>query len=325
MSHASARTGFTALRAGLAATGAVVWVGLGTLVGWPAQAADAAGVSLAGSEVTLKVSVTVIDDRGRRISLAQPPRRIVSLLPSLTEAVCVLQACERLVGTDRFSNWPESIRGLPKLGGLEDAQLERIVSLKPDLVLAATSARINERLESLGLTVLALEAKSLSDTRRMLEVVAQALGRPGAGEALWQAVERRVQAAAEKVPVKFHGQRVYFEVASAPYAAGEASFVGETLRRLGLGNIVPAALGPFPKLNPEFIVRAQPDIVMASASALAEMPRRPGWSTLTALRLRRSCGFLPQDNDVLVRAGPRLGEAAELIADCLVKLEADGR
>jgi iron complex transport system substrate-binding protein len=117
---------------------------------------------------------------------------------------------------------------------------------------------------------------------------------------------------------------VYFEVASAPYAASEASFVGENLARLGMGNIVPAAMGPFPKLNPEFIVRAQPDIVMATASALAEMPGRPGWAGLLALRERRSCGFAPQPWDTLVRAGPRLAEGAEFLADCLAGLAASG-
>jgi hypothetical protein len=115
------------------------------------------------------------------------------------------------------------------------------------------------------------------------------------------------------------GKTVYFEVASAPYAAGEASFIGENLARLGMGNIVPAALGPFPKLNPEFVVRAQPDLIMATASAVAEMPGAPRLGQrLRALRDGRHCGFAPERWDVLVRPGPRLAEAAEILADCLV-------
>ena len=89
----------------------------------------------------LSAQVTVRDDRGAALTLAQPPQRIVSLLPSLTETVCELGACSRLVGIDRHSNWPASVRALPKLGGLEDAQIERIVALKPDMVLLAVSAR----------------------------------------------------------------------------------------------------------------------------------------------------------------------------------------
>jgi iron complex transport system substrate-binding protein len=264
--------------------------------------------------------IRVTDDRGRSVDLPQAPQRIVSLLPSLTETVCELQACERLIGTDRFSNWPAHVKNLPKLGGLEDAQLERIVRLKPDLVLAAVSARAIERLESLGIPVLALEAKNLGDVRRTLEVVAQALGTPGAGSALWQRIEARMDVAARRVPAALRGRKVYFEVAAVPYAAGEGSFVGETLARLGLGNIVPASLGPFPQLNPEFILRAQPDVIMATQQELARMPRRPGWGRLRALRDKQQCGFASLHYDVLVRPGPRLGEAAELMADCLAAL-----
>jgi len=277
-------------------------------------------VLLAVAGAAARASTAVTDDRGRAVTLRAPPVRIVSLLPSLTETVCALQACDRLVGTDSFSNWPERVRALPKLGGLEDAQLERIVALKPDLVLAASSARVIERLEALGIPVLALQPRNLPDTRRVIDTVAAALGTPQASAALWQRIEARMAAAAARVPASMRGRRVYFEVAAAPYAAGESSFIGETLARLGLANVVPAALGPFPKLNPEYVVRAAPDIVMAGERELAQMPRRPGWSALRALREGRQCGFPTEAYEVLVRPGPRLGEAAERMADCLERL-----
>lgn len=280
---------------------------------------------LGAAASALAAPVQVVDDRGRRVEIVRPPQRIVSLLPSLTETVCALQACERLVGVDRFSNWPARIAGLPRLGGLEDAQVERIVALQPDLVLVAESARVVDRLESLGLTVLALQPTDFAGTHRMLETVATALGRAGEGEALWQRLKARVDAAAAQVSPAWRGRRVYVEVASTPYAAGTSSFVGELLVRLGLGNIVPASLGPFPKLNPEFVVRAQPDLVIAAGPALAEMQRRPGWSALRALAARRQCGFASDRMDLLVRAGPRLGDAAEAIVQCLAVLEPEGR
>lgn len=264
--------------------------------------------------------VRVVDDRQRTVELPAPPQRVVSLLPSLTETVCALQACGRLVGTDNFSNWPASVLALPKLGGLEDTQIERIVALKPDLVLAAGSSRAIDRLESLGVRVVALEPRSLQDTERVIGKVAQALGEPEAGAALWQRIQARIDAAALRVPAALRGQKVYFEVASAPYAAGESSFVGETLARLGMGNAVPATLGPFPKLNPEYVVRARPDIVMAASAALAEMPGRPGWAGLAALQGRRSCGFATERWEVLIRPGPRLADAADILADCLQSL-----
>ncbi len=272
-----------------------------------------------------QATITVVDDRGRRIELPAAPQRVVSLLPSLTETVCALQACARLVGTDRFSNWPASVAVLPKLGGLEDTQIERLVALEPDLVLLAGASRAVDRLEALGLRVLVLEPKNLHDTRRVIQQVALALGEAHSGVALWQRIDERMRAAAARVPAALRGQTVYFEASSGPYAAGSASFIGEILARLGMANVVPAAMGPFPQLNPEYVVRAQPQIVMATARALAEMAQRPGWAALRALREQRQCGFDAAAWDTLVRAGPRLAEGAEHIADCLAALGKAGR
>lgn len=256
---------------------------------------------------------------------ADAPKRIVSLVPALTEAVCALDACERLVGTDRHSNWPPRVQALPKLGGLDDAQVERIIALRPELVLVAPSARVAPRLEALGLRVLVLQADRYADLRPTLVATAAALGDAAAGERLWQRLEAQVDAAAARVPAGVRGQRVYFEVSPTPHAAGSASFIGELLARLGLGNVVPASLGPFPQLNPEFVLRARPDIVMASAAALAEMPRRPGWDALDALKAQRTCGFAPAELDVIVRPGPRLGEAAARLTDCVAAIAREAR
>lgn len=267
-----------------------------------------------------RAEVIVRDDRGATVKLAAPPQRIVTLLPSLTETVCALGFCERLVGTDRYSNWPASVPALPKLGGMDDTQVERLVALRPDVVLAARSTRAVERLESLGLTVVVLEPRSQAEARRTVATIATLMGRPEQGAVLWARIDQQVQRAAARVPAALRGRKVYFEVDSAPYAAGSTSFLGELLTQLGLGNIVPPALGPFPKLNPEFIVKAQPDLVMAVERNLRDMPRRPGWSTLKALQTGRTCAFDATRYEMLVRPGPRLGEAAELVADCLQAL-----
>ena len=260
--------------------------------------------------------IEVRDDRGQPVRLAAPARRIVSLLPSLTETVCALGACGRLVATDRYSDWPAEVRTLPKAGGLEDANVERIAALKPDLVLAAASTRALERLQALGLPVAALEPKNHADLRRVLDTVAQLLGQADAAP-LWRRIERDTEAAAARVPAGWRGRTVYFEVDAGPYAAEPASFIGQTLQRLGLRNIVPPALGPFPKLNPEFVVRADPDLVIAGRRELEEMGARPGWAAMRALRGRRLCSLERAEADMLVRPGPRLGEAAARIADCL--------
>ena len=83
----------------------------------------------------------VTDDRGVAVTFAQTPQRIVSLLPSLTESVCAMEQCQRLVGVDRYSNFPESLKNLPKLGGGMDPNIEAIVALKPDVVLVSGASR----------------------------------------------------------------------------------------------------------------------------------------------------------------------------------------
>jgi cobalamin transport system substrate-binding protein len=266
--------------------------------------------------------VTVTDDRGRTVSFERPPARIVSLLPSLTETVCELGACARLVGTDRYSNWPASVQTLPKVGGLEDASIEPIVALHPDVVLAAQSSRAITRLEELGIRVVSLQSRTFSETERVFTVVARVLGVPESAGPAWQRLQASVAAAASRVPTRFRNQTVYFEISEAPYAASASSFIGELLGKLGLGNAVPGSLGPFPKLNPEFVVRAQPDLIFASERAIAEMPSRPGWDALVALQQGRTCGFAHERFEILIRPGPRLGEAANLIAACLESIAA---
>ncbi len=275
--------------------------------------------------LAVSAQITLRDDRGATLTLAASPQRIVSLLPSLTESVCALGACARLVGTDRFSNWPASVLALPKLGGLEDAQIERVVALRPDVVLLSTAARVTDRLEALGVKVLVLESRDHADVKRSLTTLAQLLGTPAAAERVWAGIERETRAAVDRVPAALRGQRVYFEVDATPYAAGASSFIGETLARLGLANALPAELGPFPKLNPEYVVRLQPDIVLALKPNLAEMPKRPGWSALRALQDERTCGFASESYELLIRPGPRMGEAAGVIADCLVSIASRSR
>jgi iron complex transport system substrate-binding protein len=263
-------------------------------------------------------ALDVVDERGVTVSLPQPPQRIVTLLPSLTEGVCALGACSRLVGVDNYSNSPDAVRALPQLGGGLDPNVEAIVALRPDAVLLAKSSRVTQRLEALGLRVLVLEPKSHADVRRVLDKLDQVLGTREA-PSIWRAIDASVSAAAQSLPASARGQRVYFEVNSAPYAAGESSFIGETLARLGMRNIVPASLGPFPKLNPEYVVRADPDLIMVSVRSAAGMEQRPGWSGIRAVREGRICRFDAAQSDVLVRPGPRMDEAARLMARCIAE------
>jgi iron complex transport system substrate-binding protein len=261
-------------------------------------------------------ATTITDDRGKAVTFERPPQRIVTLLPSLTETVCELGACTALVGVDNFSNWPASIQALPRVGGLEDANIEQIVALRPDVVLVSATARALTRLEGLGVRVLGLELKTMADFRRTLGKVGQMLGKAAEAERAWAQIDAGITAAARELPPALRGVPVYFEIGSG-FAASESSHIGEVLARVGAGNIVPGSLGTVPKLNPEFVVRAEPKLIMAFDGSARTLAERPGWSRLRAVREGRICAFTPAQGDVIVRPGPRLAESARLMVRCL--------
>ena len=253
-------------------------------------------------------------------ALAQ--HRIVTLSPSLTEAVCALGHCGELVGTDRYSNAPARVSSLPKVGGLADAQIERIVALRPDLVLLGPRSRAAERLTSLGVPVKVFDARTHADLKHMLLALGDALGEPARAVELVRQMERELDAAALRVPAALRGRTVYVEVGLGPTAASTQSFIGETVARLGLVNIIDGKLGLFPRVNPEMVVRRSPDLVIGPASTLSGMVERPGWASMPALRRQQVCLLDTDRMDLLSRPGPRLGEAAHMLADCLRALPA---
>ena len=278
------------------------WLGAAAMLCW------ASALHAAGPQVT--------DDRGVVVSLPLSPQRIVSLLPSLTETVCELGQCHRLVGVDRYSNHPAGVRALPKAGGGIDPNIEAIVALKPDVVLMATSSRGVQRLEALGLKVLAMEPKSSVDAQRVMGKLGQLLEVPDA-ERIWRTIDAGVMAAAQSLPPGARKLRVYYEVSAGGYAAGTQSFMGEMMARLGVQNIVTPELGPFPRINPEYVVRANPDLIMIGVRNVQGMAQRPGWRGMRALREQRVCVFTEAESDVLVRPGPRMAEAARIMARCI--------
>ncbi len=276
-------------------------------------------VLIALSTQAFSASISVTDDRGKAQLFETSPQRIVSVLPSLTESVCALGACQRLVGVDRYSNWPASVKKLPQVGGGLDLNIEAIVRLKPDVVLLATSSRAGERLEALGIKVLMFEPSSHDKVKSSLKQL-DALLATNQANALWKKVEEDFVQAAKLLPPSAQGAKVYFEVDRTPYAASEASFIGQTLGQLGLKNIVSARLGAFPKINPEFVVQQQPDVIVLSERYAAELPERPGWKQLKALQNKAVCELTALEGDLVVRSGPRLGEGAKVLAQCIARV-----
>lgn len=269
-------------------------------------------------------ALVIEDDRGQRVEFDAPPQRIVSLLPSLTESVCALDACDRLVAVDRYSEYPESVQNLPVVGGGLDPNIEAVVARKPDVVLMSVSSRAAQRLQALGIKVVTLEPKTHADVKRVLEVLdtmlygdAEHAKETSRASKLWQTIEQGLDRAAASLPEPSRGMRVYFEVSKGPYGAGPQSFIGETLSRLGLGNVLPQDLGPFPRVTPEFILRADPDVLMVSSRSMVPEFQYPGWQNMRAMQAKQVCQFDADDSNILVRPGPRMHVAAQLMSNCL--------
>ena len=248
---------------------------------------------------------------------AAPPARIVSLLPSLTESACLLDACDRLVGVDRYSDWPVSVQGLPRLGGGLDPDLEGLVKLAPDLVLAAGSSRLNKRLQQLGISVFEREPQTLAQAREAFVALGERLGMADA-QARWAAIEARLEAQIRARAPVIRPLRVYVEVGGrGPYAAGAASFLGELLTRLGATHSIGPELGAFPLINPEWVLRHPPDLIILTHSEPVDLQRRPGWASLPAVKHQRICRLTASEAALATRPGPRLPEVAAILARCL--------
>jgi iron complex transport system substrate-binding protein len=265
-------------------------------------------------------ALTVKDARNQTVYFERSPQRVISMLPSLTETVCALGQCARLIGVDRYSNYPKTVKKLPQLGGGLDPNLEAIVALRPDVVLMAQSSKGHARLTELGIKVLLLEPKNQADVLQSLHTLGDLFEMPAKYGSLkvWGEMQKGITLAAKDLRAEMRGSSVYFE-AGAPYAAGEASFVGELFKQVGVKNIVPASMGPFPALNPEFVVSANPDVMMLSETGQKELLTRPGWANMKAIRHGKVCAFSEDERDVLVRPGPRMVQAVQLIVTCLNK------
>ncbi len=266
--------------------------------------------------------IALRDDSGREVRLPHAAQRVVSLLPSLTETVCALGACERLVATDRYSDWPVEVRSLPKAGGLDDAQVEEIVRLRPDVVLVSRSQRITDRLGELGVPSVALDTETFAAIARTVTLIGRILGEPDRAVALNREIDRRVRAVSDAA--RTHrataAPSVYFEVDRAPYAAGAGSFIGEMLARLGTRNIVTPDLGPFPLLNPEYVVRHDPDVIFVASAEAPHLNERPGWDRIRAVKEQRVCSFSPEVRNTIVRPGPRVADGMQALEACLERV-----
>ncbi len=251
------------------------------------------------------------------------PQRIVCLTAETTEIAFALGAGERVVGVSGYSVRPPEARRKPKVAAYTSARLDKILELRPDLVLAFSDlqADLVRDLVKAGLTVLVTNQRSLAETWDAIRLIGRALGAPSEAEKLavdLQAEVERVREEATRLPRR---PRVYFEEWDDPLISG-IRWVGELIEAAGGEDIFPELRGaqraPDRVVDPADVVRRDPQVIVASWCGkkvnLDRIQTRPGWQAITAVRHGRTHEIKSPD---ILQPGPSLVRGLRQLAACI--------
>ena len=250
--------------------------------------------------------LTLTDDTGRKVTLKAEPQRIVSFLPSNTETLCAIGGCDKLVGVDEYSDYPAQATKLPKVGNLYQPNIEAVVALKPDLVIVSKYGDLALPLINAGITVLAVNPEAYEDIFSKTKLLGKIINREAQATALVTQMRRDIARVEILTKNAARKPTAYYEIDPTPYTVGPKSFIGVLLTKAGAVNIIPAALGDFPKISPELVVKSAPQFIFGLDAAAAKA--RPGWNTIPAVKSGRVIKDEALDH-LLSRPGPRLPQA----------------
>lgn len=259
---------------------------------------------------------------GVTLRIAQRPDRLISLSAGYTETLFAIGAGELVVATDRFSNYPDAAKGLPKVEFTQPSA-ETLVALRPDLVIASGRQRDSViALRSAGLRVLLLEEPAtVHGVSERATLFGRITDRLAAAETLAAQMDARVQAVAQKLADVGQGPSVFHELSPQLSTAAPASFVGDLYTILKARNIADGGVGTFPQLTQEAIIARNPQVIVLTDGpvgvTLEQARSRSGWSTINAVRSGRVYLLTPAQVDTVSRPGPRVVEGLELLARLL--------
>jgi iron complex transport system substrate-binding protein len=264
-------------------------------------------------------AIELADDRGRVIRLAAPAQRIVTLAPHLAELVHAAGAGAALVGAARFSDFPDGVRLLPQVGDAARVDPERIVELKPDLVLAWRSgnqAGDIERLERLGLRVFVTEPGRLADVPRLLHAVGMLAGAAGLSAQAVNTFDNKIGSLTRN-----HGHRppvrVFYEIWHRPLlTVNGRHMISDVLALCGGVNVFANEPLLTPTVSPEAVLAARPEAVVGGSSVTTPQEFAAQWGRHPVAALRNLPVFYVQP-DLVQRATPRIADGAQAICDAL--------
>jgi iron complex transport system substrate-binding protein len=262
----------------------------------------------------------ITDDAGRHVSLPQRVNRVISLAPNLTEIVFAVGAGDRLVGRTSYCDYPAEAKAVAEIGDTLHPSLERVISLKPQLVLISTASQLEvftQQLQNQNIAVFVTDPHDLDGVFRSIEQVGLILGHEEQAKLLVRKLRDRAnaveQAVKQKPPV-----RVFYQLSAEPlYTAGHDAFVTDLIRRAGAVSVTAGVPGAWPKYSNESALAAKPEaIILPTGGSM-------GTGNLTVTEaLRQSPAVLEGrvykiNDDHLVRPGPRAVEGLEEMARAL--------
>jgi iron complex transport system substrate-binding protein len=261
-----------------------------------------------------RAQVSVTDDYGREVRLAAPARRVVSLAPHLAELMYAAGAGAKLAGAIEYSDYPPAAKALPRVGSEAAIDLEALVALAPDLVIAwpnAGSARAVERIAALGIPVFRSEPRDLEDIARTMET----LGRLAGTEAAAQAAAKAFRARAARLERSHAGRprvRVFYQVWDRPMlTVTGAHVISKAMRLCGGENVFAALPGIAPEIDREAVLRADPEAIVASSPDGGWPAWLDDWKAFPALLAVRQGNLYAVRPELLQRHTPRLLDGAE--------------
>jgi iron complex transport system substrate-binding protein len=263
----------------------------------------------------------VTDQTGRRVEVPENPQRLISLAPSITETLYVLGLGDRIVGDTEYCDYPPEAKLKPHVGALLNPSLEKIVALKPDLVLGMAEANRREtaeQLERLSIPLYGLTAHSVDQTLESIEDLGRVLGREEQARSLVEGLRRRVDTVKQRAANQ-PAPKVLFVVWYKPLiTAGPHTFIEDVIRVAGGVSVADDLAGEWPRMSLEDALHRDPDVILFSQSesfapSFDELEKLPGWKDFRAVKNRRLY-FL---SDTIVRPSPRLIDALEEVANIL--------
>ncbi len=269
-------------------------------------------------DVSAKI-ITVKDETGRMIRIAKTPQRIVSLAPGITETLYALGLGDRIVGVTTFCDWPAAALAKERIGGFTNPSIEKIVALKPDLILATADGNRKETVEQLERLGLAVYVTNPVNTRGVLNSmirIGEITNRRQAAEELAEKLQKRLdritlQVRARKKP------RVFFQLGLEPMiTAGAGTLINEVIERAGGMNIAGRDIANYPRYSVEGVIGASPDIIIFSpmVNDKTYVSVKKFWRNFPQIPAIKNNKLYPIDANLINRASPRIIDAVEMMA-----------